>query len=160
MASASPAGAHGSAIYGYIPTPDGKKLELSFHPDHPHDLPREVREHIKEELKNAGEKLKHAEEELKKHHGSKIKKHHQHFVIPHKKGDKNYLPKLTADIPDDVRKLIEEQLKKAIEGESIFIGMGTKKTKSPTSTRANQKKRRQKTLFEQQHRDPHRQGQW
>ena len=52
VASASPAGAHGSAIYGYIPTPDGKKLELSFHPDHPHDLPKEVREHIEEELKN------------------------------------------------------------------------------------------------------------
>ena len=116
VATAQPVGAHGSAIYGYIPTPDGKKLELSFHPDHPHDIPKEVREHIEEELKNAEEKIKHAEEELKKHHGSKIKKHHQHFVIPHGKGDKNYLPKLPADLPDDVRKLIEEQMKKSKNG--------------------------------------------
>ena len=53
VASASPEGAHGSAIYGYIPTPDGKKLELSFHPDHPHDLPKEVREHIEEQIKKS-----------------------------------------------------------------------------------------------------------
>ena len=53
VASASPAGVHGSAIYGYIPTPDGKKLELSFHPDHPHDLPKEVREHIEEQIKKS-----------------------------------------------------------------------------------------------------------
>ena len=71
----------------------------------------------------------HIEEELKKHHS-----------IPHGKGDKNYIRKLPGNIPDDVRKLIEEQIKKARKGESIFIGMGTKKTKSPTSTRANQKK--------------------
>ncbi len=53
VASASPEVAHGSAIYGYIPTPDGKKLELSFHPDHPHDLPKEVREHIEEQIKKS-----------------------------------------------------------------------------------------------------------
>ena len=53
VASASPEGAHGSAIYGYIPTPDGKKLELSFHPDYPHDLPKEVREHIEEQIKKS-----------------------------------------------------------------------------------------------------------
>ncbi len=53
VASASPAGAHGSAIYGYIPTPDGKKLELSFHPYHSYDLPKEVREHIDEQMKKS-----------------------------------------------------------------------------------------------------------
>ena len=53
VASASPEGAHGSAIYGYIPTPDGKKLELSFHPDHPHDLPKEVRKLIEEQIKKS-----------------------------------------------------------------------------------------------------------
>jgi len=140
VASASPEGAHGSAIYGYIPTPDGKKLELSFHTDHPHDLPREVREHIKEELKNAGEKLKHAEEELKKHHGSKIKKHHQHFVIPHKKGDKNYLPKLPDDIPGDVRKLIEEQMKKSKKGGIDFYWHGDKKDQIPHKHEGESKK--------------------
>ena len=107
VASASPEGAHGSAIYGYIPTPDGKKLELSFHPDHPHDLPKEVREHI--------------EEELKKHH-----------PIPHGKGDKNYIRKLPGNIPDDVRKLIEEQIKKRQErGHRFLLAWGQKRPNPP-----------------------------
>ena len=119
-----------------------------------------MREHIKEELKNAGEKLKHAEEELNKHNGSKIKKHHQHFVISHKKGNKNYLPKLPDDIPDDVSKLIKEQMKKSKKGGIDFYWHGDKKVQIPHKHEGeSKKKRRQKTLFEQQHRDPHRQGQ-
>ncbi len=115
VASASPAGAHGSAIYGYIPTPDGKKLELSFHPDHPHDLPKEVREHI--------------EEELKKHH-----------PIPHGKGDKNYIRKLPGNIPDDVRKLIEEQMKKSKKGGIDFYWHGDKKDQIPHKHEGESKK--------------------
>ncbi len=115
VASASPEGAHGSAIYGYIPTPDGKKLELSFHPDHPHDLPKEVREHI--------------EEELKKHH-----------PIPHGKGDKNYIRKLPGNIPDDVRKLIEEQMKKSKKGGIDFYWHGDKKDQSPHKHEGESKK--------------------
>ena len=115
VASASPEGAHGSAIYGYIPTPDGKKLELSFHPDHPHDLPKEVREHI--------------EEELKKHH-----------PIPHGKGDKNYIRKLPGNIPDDVRKLIEEQIKKSKKGGIDFYWHGDKKDQIPHKHEGESKK--------------------
>ena len=115
VASASPEGAHGSAIYGYIPTPDGKKLELSFHPDHPHDLPKEVREHI--------------EEELKKHH-----------PIPHGKGDKNYIRKLPGNIPDDVRKLIEEQMKKSKKGGIDFYWHGDKKDQIPHKHEGESKK--------------------
>ena len=115
VASASPAGAHGSAIYGYIPTPDGKKLELSFHPDHPHDLPKQVREHI--------------EEELKKHH-----------PIPHGKGDKNYIRKLPGNIPDDVRKLIEEQMKKSKKGGIDFYWHGDKKDQIPHKHEGESKK--------------------
>ena len=108
VASASPAGAHGSAIYG-------KKLELSFHPDHPHDLPKEVREHI--------------EEELKKHH-----------PIPHGKGDKNYIRKLPGNIPDDVRKLIEEQIKKSKKGGIDFYWHGDKKDQIPHKHEGESKK--------------------
>ena len=115
VASASAAGAHGSAIYEYIPTPDGKKLELSFHPDHPHDLPKEVREHI--------------EEELKKHH-----------PIPHGKGDKNYIRKLPGNIPDDVRKLIEEQMKKSKKGGIDFYWHGDKKDQIPHKHEGESKK--------------------
>ena len=115
VASASPEGAHGSAIYGYIPTPEGKKLELSFHPDHPHDLPKEVREHI--------------EEELKKHH-----------PIPHGKGDKNYIRKLPGNIPDDVRKLIEEQIKKSKKGGIDFYWHGDKKDQIPHKHEGESKK--------------------
>ena len=115
VASASPEGAHGSAIYGYIPTPDGKKLELSFHPDHPHDLPKGVREHI--------------EEELKKHH-----------PIPHGKGDKNYIRKLPGNIPDDVRKLIEEQMKKSKKGGGDFYWHGDKKDQIPHKHEGESKK--------------------
>ena len=101
VAAAEPRGAHGGAIYGYIPTPDGKKLDLSFHPASPYDLPEDVRKHI--------------EKEMKKHHG---------------KSDKNYLPKLPVDIPDDVRKLIEEQMKNSIKGGIDFHWHGDKKDRN------------------------------
>ncbi len=92
-----------------------KKLELSFHPDHPHDLPKEVREHI--------------EEELKKHH-----------LIPHGKGDKNYIRKLPGNIPDDVRKLIEEQIKKSKKGGIDFYRHGDKKDQIPHKHEGESKK--------------------
>ena len=101
VAAAEPSGAHGGAIYEYIPTPDGKKLDLSFHPASPHDLPEDVRKHI--------------EKEMKKHHG---------------KSDKNYFTELPDDIPDDVRELIEEQMKNSIKGGIDFHWHGNKKDRN------------------------------
>ena len=51
LADVPPSGADGSAYYGYLPTPDGKKMELSFHPGIPEDLPEEVSKHVEEEMR-------------------------------------------------------------------------------------------------------------
>ena len=71
----------------------------------------------------------HIEEELKKHH-----------PIPHGKGDKNYIRKLPGNIPDDVRKLIEEQMKKSKIGGIDFYWHGDKKDQIPHKHEGESKK--------------------
>ena len=71
----------------------------------------------------------HIEEELKKHH-----------LIPHGKGDKNYIRKLPGNIPDDVRKLIEEQIKKSKKGGIDFYRHGDKKDQIPHKHEGESKK--------------------